>query len=297
MPLSCRCDNFFHKLQQQYWVKKQKQSTNTKGAAQASDAHQSICAKTPNSLPDLTKANFRRNLEQKQHKETAVDNISCNLKTADKDFYQSKKKSYIPPTSAPKVPVKPEKDEPVLSNDGIWLDEESSDDEEEAEDENSEDEEELTDIPLNTNNESNNNNNKFFGPLTYIEALLDALEEDPATFTIDDKKSIEDCIKKYPEAIEALQFDCLTLKQVLEEIVGQSFYDRFIKKFADTCLICLKDLSSDYTLLPCDDQRYHEVCIKTWVKKRSICPVCREDVTEEDLTTVSADSSGDDTGT
>lgn len=51
--------------------------------------------------------------------------------------------------------------------------------------------------------------------------------------------------------------------------------DSAIKDSSDTeCSICLDDIINEYTILKCRHV-FHDKCIKTWLKKRMECPMCR----------------------
>jgi len=47
----------------------------------------------------------------------------------------------------------------------------------------------------------------------------------------------------------------------------------------DTCSICLNSLGKNKICKPickCNNIFYHKECIKTWLKKKSTCPICKE---------------------
>jgi len=46
-----------------------------------------------------------------------------------------------------------------------------------------------------------------------------------------------------------------------------------------TCTICLMDFEEGEKLsvVPCF-HRFHDVCIKTWLKTNGVCPICRQKV-------------------
>ncbi len=52
-----------------------------------------------------------------------------------------------------------------------------------------------------------------------------------------------------------------------------------------TCAICLDGFTIDQqvVLLPCKSHSFHVPCIEMWLKKNSICPVCRFQVTKHNL--------------
>eukprot|EP00347_Sterkiella_histriomuscorum_P022048 403331868 len=52
-----------------------------------------------------------------------------------------------------------------------------------------------------------------------------------------------------------------------------------------TCAICLDEFDTDMQVvpLPCKNHSFHINCIEMWLKKNSICPVCRFQVTKDNL--------------
>ena len=57
----------------------------------------------------------------------------------------------------------------------------------------------------------------------------------------------------------------------------------------DTCCICMDDFNADnkkelVVVLPCKAHYFHELCITEWMRKQNLCPVCRHEVTIENLT-------------
>jgi hypothetical protein len=52
-----------------------------------------------------------------------------------------------------------------------------------------------------------------------------------------------------------------------------------ISKIEYDCVICQKgyELKDKYIKLPCK-HIYHENCIKTWLKKKNVCPICKQNI-------------------
>lgn len=52
-----------------------------------------------------------------------------------------------------------------------------------------------------------------------------------------------------------------------------------------TCAICLDEFQPGIQVvpLPCKSHSFHLNCIEMWLKKNSICPVCRFQVTKANL--------------
>lgn len=53
------------------------------------------------------------------------------------------------------------------------------------------------------------------------------------------------------------------------------------KQISDTCYICIDDFKENDLVikLPCSSSHvFHEECIKTWIKKKTICPLCRSEL-------------------
>jgi len=45
----------------------------------------------------------------------------------------------------------------------------------------------------------------------------------------------------------------------------------------DTCAICLENYTDEASELPCK-HIFHTQCIHVWLKRRGICPVCRQPI-------------------
>lgn len=57
-------------------------------------------------------------------------------------------------------------------------------------------------------------------------------------------------------------------------------------KAQDMCPICMVDFkeTDEITPLPCDEKHYfHRDCIKSWLEKNNICPLCKKEITKEAL--------------
>lgn len=52
-----------------------------------------------------------------------------------------------------------------------------------------------------------------------------------------------------------------------------------------TCAICLDTFTNEHeiVILPCKNHSFHDKCIEMWLKRNSICPVCRFTITKENL--------------
>ena len=53
-------------------------------------------------------------------------------------------------------------------------------------------------------------------------------------------------------------------------------------KPGNNCSICQDELRAPIEILPCS-HIFHKVCLSHWFRMRTVCPVCREEVKEEDL--------------
>jgi hypothetical protein len=53
--------------------------------------------------------------------------------------------------------------------------------------------------------------------------------------------------------------------------------------FISMCTICLENFkSSDHIILfACKSHIYHKPCIKEWIKKNNVCPVCKYDLMDD----------------
>ncbi len=52
------------------------------------------------------------------------------------------------------------------------------------------------------------------------------------------------------------------------------------------CVVCFEDFRSgdDLTYLPCDGYHcYHTKCILQWLRRNSVCPICRKEMTESTM--------------
>lgn len=55
------------------------------------------------------------------------------------------------------------------------------------------------------------------------------------------------------------------------------------------CAICLVDFADlesqdeQVIVLPCKAHYFHVECIETWLQKNSVCPICRQEVTKDNL--------------
>jgi len=61
-------------------------------------------------------------------------------------------------------------------------------------------------------------------------------------------------------------------------------YDAQLLANDDKCVICMnKYLDSDTLIfLPCSGyHHYHEGCINEWLKRNSICPICKQFINEQ----------------
>ena len=52
----------------------------------------------------------------------------------------------------------------------------------------------------------------------------------------------------------------------------------------DICIVCQDSFgeSDEVIALPCDSKHiFHNACIAEWLKTKTICPICKKDITTE----------------
>lgn len=63
---------------------------------------------------------------------------------------------------------------------------------------------------------------------------------------------------------------------------SREIFTRMLTKPVKTCAICLEEIEGVFKTLPCKHS-FHCGCIKTWLKRKSTCPVCRKRILRSEV--------------
>ncbi|KRX04613.1 hypothetical protein PPERSA_04428 [Pseudocohnilembus persalinus] len=74
----------------------------------------------------------------------------------------------------------------------------------------------------------------------------------------------------------------LTKEQI--KLISKQYYNEQMKKFGDVCTICYNDFQEKekVRILNCE-HIFHASCIKNWLKQEKTCPMCKKEITNEEL--------------